>query len=315
MDALESLTDAQIGDFLSGRSPLTVSLRVGAHMMYVQLQLSAQDVKKLHQVADSWPPKNPPDSSATDRTPHSQISPVPVDPERPQTSAASVPAVVAAVNCPTPQSLLLSQAPHSLISTPSFPPSRPSASSPRRAATPVRCSGSDSSSPGPPSPAAASTFTEADPAEPSLVPGAIIESFVSHSPGVFSGTFSGTLAPCSQSGTFHPRRGVSIVLQILNDLLRAACSHQGASPALSPHLHPAPNPLLTVSPPTQASNPRTEQLPQSPGDEVPSAEENQMLHCKLERLQHLMHQRRLCRRTRKKVSQTSLPYRHHNHSP
>ena len=29
----------QIDDFLSGRSPLTLALRVGDHMMFVQLQL------------------------------------------------------------------------------------------------------------------------------------------------------------------------------------------------------------------------------------------------------------------------------------
>lgn len=32
----------QVNDFLSGRSPLTLALRVGDHMMFVQLQLAAQ---------------------------------------------------------------------------------------------------------------------------------------------------------------------------------------------------------------------------------------------------------------------------------
>lgn len=32
----------QVSDFLSGRSPLTLALRVGDHMMFVQLQLAAQ---------------------------------------------------------------------------------------------------------------------------------------------------------------------------------------------------------------------------------------------------------------------------------
>ncbi|KAL0201939.1 hypothetical protein M9458_005126, partial [Cirrhinus mrigala] len=31
-----------VSDFLSGRSPLTLALRVGDHMMFVQLQLAAQ---------------------------------------------------------------------------------------------------------------------------------------------------------------------------------------------------------------------------------------------------------------------------------
>lgn len=42
----------QISDFLSGRSPLTVKLGVGAHVMYVQLQLSAQNVSELQQNQD-----------------------------------------------------------------------------------------------------------------------------------------------------------------------------------------------------------------------------------------------------------------------
>lgn len=37
-----SLPFLQVNDFLSGRSPLTLALRVGDHMMFVQLQLAAQ---------------------------------------------------------------------------------------------------------------------------------------------------------------------------------------------------------------------------------------------------------------------------------
>lgn len=40
---LHSLPVSQVGDFLSGRSPLTLALRVGDHMMFVQLQLAAQN--------------------------------------------------------------------------------------------------------------------------------------------------------------------------------------------------------------------------------------------------------------------------------
>ncbi|TMS10059.1 Midnolin [Larimichthys crocea] len=49
IDVLESLTEVQISDFLSGRSPLTINLGIGAHVMYVQLQLSAQNVAELQQ--------------------------------------------------------------------------------------------------------------------------------------------------------------------------------------------------------------------------------------------------------------------------
>ncbi|XP_058127230.1 midnolin homolog isoform X2 [Anopheles coustani] len=40
MQALESLNDKQVNDFLSGRSPLNLSVRLGEHMMLIQLQLS-----------------------------------------------------------------------------------------------------------------------------------------------------------------------------------------------------------------------------------------------------------------------------------
>lgn len=39
----------QISDFLCGRAPLTINMGVGSHMMYVQLQLSAQNVAELQQ--------------------------------------------------------------------------------------------------------------------------------------------------------------------------------------------------------------------------------------------------------------------------
>lgn len=40
MQALESLNDTQINDFLSGKSPLNLTMRLGDHMMLIQLQLS-----------------------------------------------------------------------------------------------------------------------------------------------------------------------------------------------------------------------------------------------------------------------------------
>ncbi|XP_050676199.1 midnolin homolog [Leptidea sinapis] len=40
MQALETLNDNQVNDFLSGRSPLNLTMRLGDHMMLIQLQLS-----------------------------------------------------------------------------------------------------------------------------------------------------------------------------------------------------------------------------------------------------------------------------------
>lgn len=40
MQALETLNDTQINDFLSGKAPLNLTVRLGGHMMLIQLQLS-----------------------------------------------------------------------------------------------------------------------------------------------------------------------------------------------------------------------------------------------------------------------------------
>lgn len=81
---------------------------------------------------------------------------------------------------------------------------------------------------------------------------------------------SGTLAPCSQSSVSHPRRGITIILQILNDLLKAACHHhhhQGASPALSSLHCPASNPVVSQTPTAeQRSKAQCEALNKTPGE-------------------------------------------------
>ncbi|CAI5641445.1 unnamed protein product [Oreochromis niloticus] len=344
-----------INDFLSGRSPLNINLGIGAHVMCVELQLSAQDVKELQldskargssaQMASStnhphsasaWTSTTGPATSsasqASSATPSSvdSLSSFQFNTQGPRTSLnsqnPSVPSSsIPATNCCNPSSLLNSHSEHGSPHTPSppLPCGSPHPGSPLRATAPVCSAGLISSSPAPLSPTAASTFTELP-----NPPGAVIESFVRHSPGIFSGTFSGTLAPCSQSGFSHPRRGVAIILQILNDLLKAAYHHQGAPVPLPLHRCPAPgtevSPLLTAEEPRPPAMQRTEALCGAPGDvghEGPvihsSTEENQTLHCKLEHLQLLMHERRLRRRARKTshISQGSHPYQKRHHHP
>ncbi|XP_076601396.1 midnolin-like [Chaetodon auriga] len=368
MDVLESLTEVQICDFLSGHSPLTINLGFGAQVMYVQLQLSAQNVAELQQHQDlragsssklqaglpGMTHLDSANSTGSTTSPASQTSNPTVDsassgqfsaqrhrPSFNSTASASLSSTTApAVNCHHPSSPHQSCPPHSTntsspISSLSLPSGCPHASCPLEAATPVCSPVPTGSIPGPRSPPPASTYRESEvdassTAELCKQPGAVIDSFVSHSPGVFSGTFSGTLAPCSQSGTSHPRRGIAIILQILNDLLRAACHHQGASPAFSPPHCPASNPaasqLHTAEEQSKAKSEtlvtqRAERLSKTPGEEsLPlqsSTQENQALHCKLERLQVLMHQRRLRRRTRRNshLSQTSHPYQHRQYRP
>nr|XP_019954601.1 PREDICTED: midnolin-like [Paralichthys olivaceus] len=352
MDVLESLTESQISDFLSGHSPLTINLGIGAHVMYVQLQLSAQDVKELQQDGGMRVPQttgsmsHPGSASTTSpasQTPSPQsadsATPIQRSFQRPRTSLiATAPTPHSSTTVPTVNCQQRSSLPQSCHSTHTSPydPSLPSGclGCPLQAATPVCSPAPTGSSPGPPSPVPASTFKTTNDhvslaAELCKQPGAVIESFESHSPGVFSGTFSGSLAPHSQTGISHRGRGVSIILQILSDLLRAACNHQGAPPTLSqrhcPVLNNPVRPVLTAEEPSRARarplvTQRAEHCNSAPDKESPvprSSTEDQTLHCKLEQLHSLMHQRRLRRRTRRNLhlSQTSHPYQHREHHP
>lgn len=51
--------------------------------------------------------------------------------------------------------------------------------------------------------------------------GAVIESMRNHGKGIYSGTFSGTLNPALQDRFGRPKRDISTVIHILNDLLSA----------------------------------------------------------------------------------------------
>ncbi|XP_038819562.1 midnolin-A-like isoform X3 [Salvelinus namaycush] len=171
-------------------------------------------------------------------------------------------------------------------------------------------------------------------------PGAVIESFVSHAPGVFSGTFSGTLHPAGQDRTTSSRQGINTILQILNDLLSATRHHQGAPLSLSQlrcpppstptsstqstptSPSPPPSPLTPDPVTTATSGPLMDHVSQGQSRSYkPTADqcfsqskENQALRCKLQRLQILMHQRRLHRWARRDT-RTSRPYSPHHHQP
>ncbi|XP_050499677.1 midnolin homolog [Diabrotica virgifera virgifera] len=57
MQALESLNDTQVNEFLCGKAPLNLSMRLGDHMMLIQLQLST--------VSGVKPPNSPTPASPT----------------------------------------------------------------------------------------------------------------------------------------------------------------------------------------------------------------------------------------------------------
>ncbi|XP_038572170.1 midnolin [Micropterus salmoides] len=378
MQALESLTETQVSDFLSGRSPLTLALRVGDHMMFVQLQLAAQQsggpqLQHRHVITrgnaetamgqPTGQPRvpHPHPHSHHPHHPHSHPSPhlsqphlVPSSPSSPGSPSFPLPSTH---HQPLPP--MYHQSPSSAHCSPPTPPPPPH--SPRPSHIPgglfrspahhhhhhhhyhQPSSGQPSQDIGQASPVAPVLCPEANcstnspnsgtsPSTRSRKPGAIIESFVNHAPGVFSGTFSGTLHPNCQDSNGRPRRDIGTILQILNDLLSATRHYQGMPPSLtqlryqtqcgsttSPSPSPPPTPPVagmtgvsakaTSVPANSPSSPPPTLHPlvqcqsqirmcKPPGDRVRQTE-NRATRCKVERLQLLMQQKRLRRKARR----------------
>ncbi|NXY10770.1 MIDNB protein, partial [Pteruthius melanotis] len=315
MQALESLTETQVNDFLSGRSPLTLALRVGDHMMFVQLQLAAQQstgqLQHRHLIAS----RGEAGASASPhcRTLHgaggSGFARIPVVPTCQQSPAPSP-----APTAPAPP--MYCNAPHAApVTAGMFRSHGASTQTPYPEADPmfspsqVDCGSRSSSSPGS-SPA---------PSARSRKPGAVIESFVNHAPGVFSGTFSGTLHPNCQDSSGRPRRDIGTILQILNDLLSATRHYQGmpqsltqlrcqtqrccgGDPALQKravgHWGPAwcwsGHPVFGISKALCHGS-----LRDPSGWDRLRQTENRATRCKVERLQLLLQQKRLRRKARR----------------
>uniref|UniRef100_A0A8C6YNX4 Midnolin n=1 Tax=Nothoprocta perdicaria TaxID=30464 RepID=A0A8C6YNX4_NOTPE len=267
MQALESLTETQVNDFLSGRSPLTLALRVGDHMMFVQLQLAAQQssgqLQHRHVIASRGEAGA---ASAHCRALHGAAG----------SGFARVPVVPACQQSPAP-------------ATPPAPWGRTGA---------IYVGWCGRGCP---------------------LPGAVIESFVNHAPGVFSGTFSGTLHPNCQDSSGRPRRDIGTILQILNDLLSATRHYQGMPQSLTQLRCQTQFSSTASSSPDLATKTTSEPLP-APATSAPlhpvvqcqsqirmckpsgdrlRQTENRATRCKVERLQLLMQQKRLRRKARR----------------
>lgn len=283
MQALESLTETQVSDFLSGRSPLTLALRVGDHMMFVQLQLAAQHAPLQHRHVLAA-------AAAAARGNPSVTSPV-SSPCRPVSSTARV--------SPVPTSPAPASPPP--VTAGCFRSHSASTACPEQmdCSPPAGAGASPSSAPG-----GSSTSR-------SRKPGAVIESFVNHAPGVFSGTFSGTLHPNCQDSSGRPRRDIGTILQILNDLLSATRHYQGMPPSLTQlrcHAQCAPaSPAPDLAPKTTSCEKLAAAAPAALsqarickplGDRLRQTE-NRATRCKVERLQLLLQQKRLRRKARR----------------
>uniref|UniRef100_A0A7N8WIV5 Midnolin n=1 Tax=Mastacembelus armatus TaxID=205130 RepID=A0A7N8WIV5_9TELE len=311
-----------VSDFLSGRSPLTLALRVGDHMMFVQLQLAAQQsggpqLQHRHLIT-----RGSAETATGQHHPSPHLSqPHPTSPTPSSPSSPSFP-LPSTHHQPLPP--MYHQSPSAHCSPPTPPPH-----SLRPSHIPVVCPISFSLQ------ANCSTNSQNSGTSPlprSRKPGAIIESFVNHAPGVFSGTFSGTLHPNCQDSNGRPRRDIGTILQILNDLLSATRHYQGMPPSLtqlryqtqcssptSPSPSPPPSPPVvgmtglsakaTSVPAGSPSSPPPTLHPlvqcqsqirmcKPPGDRLRQTE-NRATRCKVERLQLLMQQKRLRRKARR----------------
>ncbi|NXS99337.1 MIDNB protein, partial [Jacana jacana] len=323
MQALESLTETQVNDFLSGRSPLTLALRVGDHMMFVQLQLAAQQSSGQLQHRHVIASRGEAGAAASPhcRTLHGGTG----------SGFARIPVVPACQQSPAPSPTPSAQAPPMYCNAPHPAPvtagmfrshgasAQTVNSSVVSSCSEVDCSTRSSSSPG----------SSPTPTARSRKPGAVIESFVNHAPGVFSGTFSGTLHPNCQDSSGRPRRDIGTILQILNDLLSATRHYQGMPQSLTQLRCQTQGPQFggpsllwgATSPwgpvwccqgtPVWGSSLLGEGQPPSFYDPPPPLAlfalagdrlrqtENRATRCKVERLQLLMQQKRLRRKARR----------------
>ncbi|NXT50334.1 MIDNB protein, partial [Pluvianellus socialis] len=300
----------QVNDFLSGRSPLTLALRVGDHMIFVQLQLAAQQSSGQLQHRHVIASRGEAGAAASPhcRTLHggtgSGFARIPVVPACQQSPAPSP-----APTAPAPP--MYCNAPHPAPVTAGMFRSHGASAQAVNSSVVSSCSEAD-----PVSPAqvdcgtrsSSSAGSSAAPTARSRKPGAVIESFVNHAPGVFSGTFSGTLHPNCQDSSGRPRRDIGTILQILNDLLSATRHYQGMPQSLTQLRCQTHTPEKGLLPGAAGWRVRGRSVP-PPRRDPPAAfavagdrlrqTENRATRCKVERLQLLMQQKRLRRKARR----------------
>uniref|UniRef100_H3AK89 Midnolin n=1 Tax=Latimeria chalumnae TaxID=7897 RepID=H3AK89_LATCH len=312
LTALRSQETFSVNDFLSGRSPLTLALRIGDHMMFVQLQLAAQQtgsqLQHRHVIASRGDNAGATGPSGHHRQPHSgtssNFSHIPVSTCQQTSSSSAVPS--------TPTAPMYCNTAH---------PSPVTSGMFRSHGTSTSTANHNIASPCPEADCTTRSSSSSSSAvtSRSRKPGAIIESFVNHAPGVFSGTFSGTLHPNCQDSSGRPRRDIGTILQILNDLLSATRHYQGVPQSLTqlrcqtqcaPSSPPPSLPSLELS--TKTTSEKTTAQPlhsvvqcqsqirmcKPNGDRLRQTE-NRATRCKVERLQLLMQQKRLRRKARR----------------
>lgn len=129
--------------------------------------------------------------------------------------------------------------------------------------------------------------------------GAIIESMHNHGKGVYSGTFSGTLNPALQDRFGRPKRDISTVIHILNDLLCATPQYRRQYQGL-PQSNFVLEPSSTISSSSAPSSGEASDAQSAPSQTSDDAE-NQATRGKVERLRLVMEERRERRRARREA--------------
>lgn len=268
MQALESLNDQQVNDFLSGAAPLNLTMRLGDHMMLIQLQLSTVNQissnRRKHstiQISSSSPPYPTPPPSAPSSPTSSESSP----PAPQQQRKVRVPLLSpGGLQCPSSSTSSSSSSSSSSSAPPhpsalSYPPgsSRDSGEPPakRPKLDPkalAEASKNLTQTLKQLSSEVLTTKPEASTTKPKKEErqrkrratdskGAIIESMHHHGKGVYSGTFSGTLNPALQDSSGQPKRDITTIIHILNDLLcaqfKAYSNGSSSSSRSSKHSH------------------------------------------------------------------------------
>ncbi|XP_075235468.1 midnolin-A-like [Lycorma delicatula] len=394
MQALESLNDCQVNDFLSGKAPLNLTMRLGDHMMLIQLQLStvtpnnqtststttsstsssfssssssatttsfsslSSGSKRVTVSPNKSPSVNKTTSFASNqhKDPLASLSSI-VESTTPSPSVSSANSSTTTVNnttsstnknvvnsndvttsnpnsvsYPANTSVLTSSSTSTTIS-PSAPvlssssTSSPSSTVPSSSSSSVpgstllegcKCD-SSSSKPTLDTRALAEASrnltqtlkqlssevltSKSDPVEDVTAStkrrqGAIIESMHHHGKGVYSGTFSGTLNPALQDRFGRPKRDISTIIHILNDLLCATPQYRncrGGSSNNSNTSNTNSDKSSSNTPPTASTLSDAEGTGSSFVSTSESLE-NQATRGKMERLRLIMEERREKRR-------------------
>uniref|UniRef100_A0A1B6KKR7 Ubiquitin-like domain-containing protein n=1 Tax=Graphocephala atropunctata TaxID=36148 RepID=A0A1B6KKR7_9HEMI len=375
MQALESLNDSQVNDFLSGKAPLNLTMRLGDHMMLIQLQLStvtpsSSSGSSSSSKRSSTSGKHLTKSLATSDPLASLTSIVNKSIEGPSTKlrdkqiAAKRNSFLALLDSQKPEPEVSSCLPEESIKSSeetvtSFVPVTKVESSDSGVTMDVdsavvkslaentvtggacKCDSSSSQR------ASVSTTkpmldtralaeasrnltqtlkqlssevltSKTDPIEDAIGSkrrqGAIIESMHHHGKGVYSGTFSGTLNPALQDRYGRPKRDISTIIHILNDLLCATPQYRNSRPGtlspLSPE-KPLPAPTSTQTTSTQTHSDMLS--PACSSTAVSDSVENQATRDKMERLRLIMEERRERRRAARSrpYTRTLTPTRKH----